>query len=250
MGVAYNPKISTAGLVLYVDPANQTKLGSSPYQNLSGSGTITNNDFQETENIWRSNANTSTGAGTSELTITGIEVATGSFTMIIWLRRTSDANVGTNNNWRSVFMNGGTSQNPFGILMEQSGFIQFSLSTAVRTYRNIAGAFTQFLIPLNQWIQVVFSYDSNTGLGSAYSNGTLIRAGLMTQSTDSSSPGESVNPLTTALTYKVSNNNNVTNPSGTGCFPGDIGPAMIYNRALTPSEIQQNFNALRGRYGI
>ena len=29
-----------------------------------------------------------------------------------------------------------------------------------------------------------------------------------------------------------------------------IGIILIYNRALTASEIQQNFNALRGRYGI
>ena len=33
-------------------------------------------------------------------------------------------------------------------------------------------------------------------------------------------------------------------------FQGDIAIAQIYNRALTPSEIQQNFNATRGRYGL
>ena len=31
---------------------------------------------------------------------------------------------------------------------------------------------------------------------------------------------------------------------------GDIGSTIIYNRALTAQEIQQNFEALRGRYGI
>ena len=31
---------------------------------------------------------------------------------------------------------------------------------------------------------------------------------------------------------------------------GSIGAASMYNRVLTASEIQQNFNALRGRYGI
>lgn len=34
------------------------------------------------------------------------------------------------------------------------------------------------------------------------------------------------------------------------CFSGKIANAQIYNRALTASEIQQNFNALRGRFGI
>lgn len=33
-------------------------------------------------------------------------------------------------------------------------------------------------------------------------------------------------------------------------FPGDIYSTKIYNRALTAAEITQNFEALRGRYGI
>jgi hypothetical protein len=38
--------------------------------------------------------------------------------------------------------------------------------------------------------------------------------------------------------------------AGAGSFNGDIGFFMIYNRALSQAEITQNFNALRGRYGI
>ena len=38
--------------------------------------------------------------------------------------------------------------------------------------------------------------------------------------------------------------------AGAGSFNGDIGFFTIYNRALTQAEITQNFNALRGRYGI
>jgi len=37
---------------------------------------------------------------------------------------------------------------------------------------------------------------------------------------------------------------------GDGPFPGNISQVSIYNKALTASEIQQNFNALRGRFGI
>ena len=33
-------------------------------------------------------------------------------------------------------------------------------------------------------------------------------------------------------------------------FDGNIAQVQIYNRALTPQEIQQNFNATRSRYGI
>jgi hypothetical protein len=33
-------------------------------------------------------------------------------------------------------------------------------------------------------------------------------------------------------------------------FNGNVGNVQIYNRALSATEVQQNFNALRGRYGI
>jgi hypothetical protein len=37
---------------------------------------------------------------------------------------------------------------------------------------------------------------------------------------------------------------------GFSYFNGSISSTQIYNRALSPTEVQQNFNALRGRYGI
>jgi hypothetical protein len=37
---------------------------------------------------------------------------------------------------------------------------------------------------------------------------------------------------------------------GGSTFNGNISSVKIYNRALTAAEIQQNFNALRGRFGI
>jgi len=35
-----------------------------------------------------------------------------------------------------------------------------------------------------------------------------------------------------------------------GYFPGQIGQCLIYNRALSASEIAQNFNEMRSQYGI
>jgi hypothetical protein len=34
------------------------------------------------------------------------------------------------------------------------------------------------------------------------------------------------------------------------CMPMNLASFRVYNRALTQAEIQQNFNALRGRFGI
>jgi len=38
-------------------------------------------------------------------------------------------------------------------------------------------------------------------------------------------------------------------PAGS-LFPGNISSFKIYNRALTAAEVAQNFNAMRGRYGL
>jgi hypothetical protein len=37
---------------------------------------------------------------------------------------------------------------------------------------------------------------------------------------------------------------------GSRYLNGNISQTLIYNRALTPQEIQQNFNATRGRYNL
>ena len=37
---------------------------------------------------------------------------------------------------------------------------------------------------------------------------------------------------------------------GSGYFAGEIPIVKIYNRVLTAAEVEQNFNALRGRFGI
>jgi hypothetical protein len=41
-----------------------------------------------------------------------------------------------------------------------------------------------------------------------------------------------------------------SNPSQRDWFTGNIANVQLYNRALTDNEILQNFNALRGRFGI
>jgi hypothetical protein len=38
--------------------------------------------------------------------------------------------------------------------------------------------------------------------------------------------------------------------TGANVFTGRIATTQVYNRALTAAEVQQNFNALRGRFGI
>jgi hypothetical protein len=59
--------------------------------------------------------------------------------------------------------------------------------------------------------------------------------------------------LDSNVANSISGNNNpvdVIGRSWAAYFPGSIGSLTRYNRALTAAEVQQNFNALRGRFGI
>ena len=55
------------------------------------------------------------------------------------------------------------------------------------------------------------------------------------------------------INYSGYENQNVfigQNPSGTEDFEGEYSNVKLYNRALTEEEVSQNFNAIRGRFGI
>ena len=68
---------------------------------------------------------------------------------------------------------------------------------------------------------------------SKYINGVLIGSQTLTNAITAPGP---------TGTYKVN--------SGSQTWSGFIPYVKFYNRALSPAEVKQNFNALRGRYGI
>jgi len=83
---------------------------------------------------------------------------------------------------------------------------------------------------LNTWNHVVFKRESS--IGYAFLNG--ISRG-------------SKSGFINNFTSRVLNIHNGWPNEFTQCR---ISNVMIYNRSLTTSEIQQNFNALRGRFGL
>lgn len=71
--------------------------------------------------------------------------------------------------------------------------------------------------------------------------------------------GVSVGSITDTTTGTMSNNQNCwiglsayTGASATGSYPmnGQIGQSLMYNIALTAEQVKQNFNAMRGVYGV
>ena len=85
---------------------------------------------------------------------------------------------------------------------------------------------------LNQWWCGAVTFNTSTGWV-LYLNGEQV-------DTDSDTDAPTGDGTIFIGAHGVANN----------LFDGDIPVVQIYNRALTASEIQQNFNALRGRFGI
>ena len=121
-----------------------------------------------------------------------------------------------------------------GILDSVDGGVTHSLHFALSTSTGRPGSQVGN-IPRFAWSYIVGTYDGTRM--KAYLNGTLV--------------------YDTALTGTISGSGNWTvgcyqplPTDGTHNFDGLISSAKIYNRALTAAEIQQNFNSLRGRFGI
>ena len=71
--------------------------------------------------------------------------------------------------------------------------------------------------------------------------------------------GTLVTSITDGTSGNMANNQNVwiglsafTGASATGSYPvnGQIGQSLIYNTALSATQVKQNFNAMRGVYGV
>jgi hypothetical protein len=242
MSLLHSPKIVTDGLVLCLDAASRKSYPGTGnvWRDLSGNG----NDGTLTNGPTFSNANGGSIVldGTNDhISISnGNYLNTNDFSISCWIYL---------NPILSIF----TMYNFFDKNIYNTSGIQFAIGTGGALSNRIlgirystSGVITnvyQFVpsdldIPFESWINIslVFSYINPNSFISLYINGIF-------NAISSSSNG----------TF-VSNTKNLTlGAPGTGLgsyFNGKMSNYLIYNRALTTTEIKQNFNALRGRYGI
>jgi hypothetical protein len=138
--------------------------------------------------------------------------------------------------------------NRFGVFstrtLNTAGSWQLEIGTANGGQRRIAvtglGTWvwesSNDVISINSWNNVCYVKPNNaTQGGSMYLNGNLLT------------------PLVTTAYTVLNNNDAKVIGRGTNLsqyFSGGISTIGLYNRALSATEIQQNFNAFRGRYGI
>lgn len=244
MGLTHSPRIVTNGLVLCLDAANVKSYPGTgtTWTNLSGSGnngTLTNGPTFSSDNkgsLVFDGTNDHANLGSSN-NLTGNNLQT--LTVSIWLKYST-----TTFDTRAFTLQRGSSLNSslLGIYNNADSTIQVnttgSLGFFTRNFNNTSHAglvFNDNYHLKNRFINVQCVVDGM--------NRYLYIDGILKNS-DSDVGIQSVTNNTDPV-YVGSG------PTGNSNFwNGSIGNIMFYRRALTAAEIQQNFNALRGRYGI
>lgn len=226
-----SPGVVTDGLLLYLDAGNYSSYPASGtvWSDLSGNrnnGTLTNGPTFNTNNggyIVFDGTNDYINCGT-DLAISGgwtlsgfIMSSVSSRTQIILQRSSASPSFSQN----------------YGIFIVNNN--KFGCGTSADSYKRVESSTT---MATNTWYYVTGLYNSATKILSIYINGNF----------EASSTALVGDPPTTGTQY-------TTLGAGDGLsvasrLTGNIAYASIYTRALSASEILQNFNATRARFGI
>jgi len=232
MTLGHGPRVITDGLVLALDAADVSSYPGSgtTWTDLSGNGnngTLTNMDGT---NFNSANGGSLTFDGTNEYVNCGnpssLNFGTGNFTLSFVTYTTAYGFQGGS----YVGKGNGTT---IGFDFRDANFYVYGTLGLI--------ARGSFLATLNVWQIHTIVYDSSSSpYVKFYKNGTYTGASTTNNPANISS-------ITTSLPFRIG----LSVAGGTTrYFNGRIPSVQVYNRALTASEIQQNFNALRGRYGI
>jgi len=233
MSLHHSPKIVTDNLILYFDAKNP--------KSYVGSGTSVN-DLAKIGEVWTASAEITMGTkgfnfplNTNAKSITTTSSyslgASGDLTYSWWVKLSSGGAT-----YPSLFFDRGQGATAFAWVYNDGNnlVIQSSNSTAMASNTS-SGFFTGLW---DTWINIVISYSySANSTVIFYKNGTAV--------TTQSGLGTRLFP-DQVTTKKV------------GCYggaaghnwTGEIATFGLYNRILSPSEITQNYDALKGRFGL
>jgi hypothetical protein len=218
-GCTISPSIVTAGTVLILDPGQTVSYPGTgaTWYDLSGqnnNGTLVNSPAYSS----------SVGGGSLQFNGTNTYVTTP-------LNGVSD---GTITAWH--YPTASPNTNPYNGIIDCDNPAQYGTGFGITnsTYNTILD--NQFWNPsvsatLNQWQYVAMTFNATTA--KFYLNGVL-------KTTLSYTRGTLV-----PTTYKIG-----VNYANGLYYTGYIGAIYVYNTALSDSDVTQNYNALRGRYGL
>ena len=228
MGLAHSPRIVTDGLVLALDAGNTKSYPGSgtTWTDLSGNsntGTLTSMDGN--------NYNSANGGyldfdGTADYVDVSGSTTVSAATFLAWVRLDGDQD-----SYTGVVFSRGTNTSGMGFynVTEQIGYTWNGDSN---TYSWQSGLY----VPTQEWCMMVVTVTSS--VATAY----LCRSSGITSSTNS------ISHSSTILDSIEIGRDSHSSGGATRFFDGRISMAMVYNKALTASEVEQNYNALKGRY--
>lgn len=245
MAINYNPRVVTDGLLVSLDAANTKSYPRSgtTWIDLSGNN---NNAIIESTSMYSSQFGGSfffDNTVNARITLTGVNWntlgSTQNLTFMFGALKTQygtggnnagDSNLffgatnGYNNGWRISENNGGTPGDPFsGVQSYHMGMPFINPSSYIQVNDTVANRLA------------ICAFSRSNASATAFLNG-------------------SISTVNTFQSYVSGGNYGYVGASpnqfGGGRFGGYLTFIYVYNRGLSLSEIQQNFNALRGRYGI
>ena len=229
MGVFAGPEIKEDGLVLALDAANTKSYPGSgtTWTDLSGNGnngTLTNGPTFDS-----SNGGSIVFDGSNDYVGTNYTASFQDFTLCAFVK----ANNPGAKTWEDIIDSYDIDSSDWCRITLSNG--NPSLEIDANSTRSSVTS-SQSALP-NKWYHIVGVRNGTTGY--LYINGVLDKQNSVTGNVISAD---------TDSQFVVGN---LSRPSNlTEGWNGNIAQVSIYNRALTASEVQQNFNALRGRYGI
>jgi hypothetical protein len=214
----------TAGLVLNLDAGNAASYPGSgtAWTDLSGNGR--NGTLTGGPTYSSADGGSIVFDGTNDFVQCSGSLTVTAATFVIWMRRN-----GPQDDFDGIIYS--RSANATGLsFFGTTNKISYTWNNAVNTYTWDSG----LTIPDLTWCMVAVSVTSTSA--TAY----LCQSGGITSATNT------VSHTSTVLDdVKLAQDD-----LGGRFFNGRISVAMIYDRALSADEISQNFNALRGRYGL
>ena len=214
----------TAGLVLNLDAGNAASYPGSgtTWTDLSGNGR--NGTLTGGPTYSSADGGSIVFDGTNDFVQCSGSLTATAATFVIWMRRN-----GTQDDYDGIIYS--RSANATGLsFFGTTNKISYTWNNAVDTYTWDSG----LTIPDLTWCMVAVSVTSTSA--TAY----------LCQSSGITSATNTVSHTSTVLDdVKLAQDD-----QGARFFNGRISVAMIYDRALSADEITQNFNALRGRYGL
>jgi hypothetical protein len=240
MAFNYSPRVITNGLVLYLDAGNQTSYvgNGTAWRDLTPNGN--NGTLTNSPTFTRQSSGAIVFNGSSNYVITPTNLSSlnlnSSITIDTWFKPTALANASHADGIVSKGLFTDNNSAIYELLIRVTGginypFVRISTSAGVQSY-----APTQIPTNPNQIYNIVCTY-----------NGSTIR--IFVNNVEAGT-GAAASGTLVSNTQELAIGTRYLNRGGgnDSFFTGNIYSVKIYNRALSATEIQQNYDAFKGRF--